>query len=187
MKKLLALLLVMIMCCFLVACGSRHDTSSGNQPQIDENTTPNIVEIELTAENFDTYFEFVEIAFFSENAFGEADEMDLSQFYLVREEYTVSDASTLAIEYTRTWGSVICDVDFVNQTFVLGDIEDKADPSIIIDDSCSLYRDIGGKDRYGFSVGAISQVSKDSGNNIMGYNFDFEILRATGTLYLIED
>ncbi len=198
MKKIFALLLAAAMCFSLAACGGGNDVSNNNdasapvlenngEQQTTEDNTPNIIEIELTAENFDTYFEYVEVAFFSENAFGEVDEMNLYQYYLVREEYTVSDVSTLAIEYNNTWQRIPCDVDFANQTYVLGDFEHIADPSTEIDDSCSKYKDIDGKERYGFKVGGISRVSKDSGNNIIGYCFDFEILRATGTLFLIEE
>jgi len=189
MKKLIALLLAAFMCFSLVACSGNDNAydNSGTQQETSESSTPSIIEIELTAENFETYFEFVEIAVFSENAFGEVDDMDLYQYYFVREEYTVSDVSTLAIEYKSTWGRRICDVDFANQTYVLGDFEHTADPSTKIDDSCRMFRNIDGKERYGFSVGGIAGISKDSGNNVTGYCFDFEILRATGTLFLIEE
>lgn len=214
MKKLLALLLAAAMCMSLVACGGKTPNTgdnSGTQPEIgdnaaenneaeapvlqenneqqtSENNTPNIVEIELTAENFDTYFELVEVPIFHENEFGEADEMDLYQYYLVREEYSVSDMSDFAIEYSSVWGKKNCEVDFTNLTYTLGDFNYTTAPA---NEMTNRFYDIevNGQVRFGFGIGGSGNSVKKSYGSIgeVGYSVDFEILRVKGTLFLIEE
>lgn len=208
MKKILALLLAAVMCFSLVACGGT-DTGSNNEPQTtesgtqqenednaaenneqqtSENNTPNIVEIELTVENFDTYFELVEVPIFYENEFGETDEMDLYQYYLVREEYNVSDMTDFAIEYSCVWGRKDCEVDFTNLTYTLSDFKDTTPPANVMTDR--FYDiEVNGQERFGFSIDGSGKSVKKSYGSIgeVGYSVDFEILRVKGTLFLIEE
>ena len=159
-----------------------------NEQQSSENNTPNIVEIELTVENFDTYFELVEVPIFSENEFGETDEMDLYQYYLVREEYIVSDMSDFAIEYSCVWGRKNCEVDFTNLTYTLSDFNDTTPPANVMNDR--FYDiEVNGQERFGFSIdGSGNSVrKKDGAIGEVGYSVDFEILRVKGTLFLIEE
>lgn len=152
------------------------------------NNTPNIVEIELTAENFDTYFELVEVPIFHKNEFGETDEMDLYQYYLVREEYNVSDMTDFAIEYSCVWGRKDCEVDFTNLTYALSDFNDTTPPSNVMNDR--FYDiEVNGQERFGFSIGGSGKSVKKSYGSIgeVGYSVDFEILQVKGTLFLIEE
>ena len=218
MKKILALLLAAVMCFSLVACGGTdtgsnnelQTTESGTQQenednaaenneaapvvqenseqQTSENNTPNIVEIELTVENFDTYFELVEVPIFSENEFGETDEMDLYQYYLVREEYNVSDMTDFAIEYSCVWGRKDCEVDFTNLTYTLSDFKDTTPPANVMTDR--FYDiEVNDQERFGFSIDGSGKSVKKSYGSIgeFGYSVDFEILRVKGTLFLIEE
>lgn len=159
-----------------------------SEQQTSENNTPNIVEIELTVENFDTYFELVEVAIFSENEFGETDEMELYQYYLVREEYNVSDMSDFAVEYSCVWGRKNCEVDFTNLTYTLSDFNDTTPPANVMTDR--FYDiEVNGQERFGFSIdGSGKSVRKSYGTTgEVGYSVDFEILRVKGTLFLIEE
>ena len=159
-----------------------------SEQQTSENNTPNIVEIELTVENFDTYFELVEVPIFYENEFGETDEMDLYQYYLVREEYNVSDMTDFAIEYSCVWGRKDCEVDFTNLTYTLSDFNDTTPPSNVMNDR--FYDiEVNGQERFGFSIdGSGKSVrKKDGAIGEVGYSVDFEILRVKGTLFLIEE
>lgn len=153
-----------------------------------ESNTPNIVEIELTAENFDTYFEIAEVPIFSKNEFGETDEMELYQYYLVREEYNVSDMTDFAIEYSCVWGRKDCEVDFTNLTYTLSDFKDTTPPANVMTDR--FYDiEVNGQGRFGFSIDGSGKSVKKSYGSIgeVGYSVDFEILRVKGTLFLIEE
>lgn len=145
-------------------------------------------EIELTVENFDTYFELVEVPIFYENEFGETDEMDLYQYYLVREEYNVSYMTDFAIEYSCVWGRKDCEVDFTNLTYTLSDFKDTTPPANVMTDR--FYDiEVNGQERFGFSIGGSGKSVKKSYGSIgeVGYSVDFEILRVKGTLFLIEE
>ena len=159
-----------------------------SEQQTSENKTPNIVEIELTVENFDTYFELVEVPIFYENEFGETDEMDLYQYYLVREEYNVSDMTDFAIEYSCVWGRKDCEVDFTNLTYTLSDFKDTTPPANVMTDR--FYDiEVNGQERFGFSIDGSGKSVKKSYGSIgeVGYSVDFEILRVKGTLFLMEE
>ena len=209
MKKMMAMLLAMYMCFAFAACGGtdsnddevqndennvqqqvEHDETQEvvvglGESQNEENNTANIIEVELTAENFDTYFELVEVSVFSENEFGEIDEMSLYQYYLVREEYSVSDMSSFAVEYSCVWGRKNCEVDFVNQTYVLSEFNDTVPPATVINDR--FYDiEVDGQERFGFSIDGSGKSIRQSYGTVgeVGYSVDFEIIRVTGTLFL---
>ncbi len=157
-----------------------------NEQQTSEDNTPNIVEIELTTENFDTYFEFIEVPVFSENAFGEAERLELEQYYLVKEEYSVSDISDFAVEFEYSRGFRVCDVDYSNRAYVLGDFTTTPETYSKTNDRWNSI-EIDGQERFGFFVGGINAMTADSSGNETGYGFDYKILRVTGTLFLIEE
>lgn len=194
MKKLILILLAAVMCLSFAACGGGNDASRDNEQQINEsaiqqeaeNNTPNIVEVELTVDNFDTYFEFVEVPIFGENAFGEAEKFDVYQYYLVREEYSISEISDFAVEFEYKRGFRVCDVDFANRTYVFGDFTTTPETYSDISEYW-ITVEIDGQKRFGFDLGGINTLFAANNYNETGHSFDHKILRINGTLSIIEE
>lgn len=154
-------------------------------PQSSEETVPNIIEVEITLDNFDTYFEYVEYPKFVENEFGEADQLIIHQGYLLREEYGIAEIADSAVEYRGDWGLIEFEVDFENQTYVLGERTKTADVPAVVT-SWKRYT-INGKERRGFLEEPLVVRKSVAVSGEGGYYFDIEILRVQGTLKIIEE
>ena len=59
MKKIIALILATVLCLSLVACGNDSGDETPPTTEVVQTTGP----VKITAENFETYFEFVEESF----------------------------------------------------------------------------------------------------------------------------
>lgn len=135
-------------------------------------------EIELTTENWDTYFEFAEVPDFSENSFGEVDTFHLYYQFRLKEEYVERlkpDKSNVAIEVSYTYGDRYCNVDFENQSYELHKYEYTGESSKM--GELSFHSDGG---YYFADFGVNPQFN---GNTVFSYS-NFEILRIAGCLCL---
>lgn len=121
MKKILAILLALvIMCITFAACGDNADDETGKETT--ENTEQTSAEtVELTAENFDTYFDFVEESFFTKDSEGNTDALRFRHYYKLKADYNIDvEKSSIELVYTHTYRSRPVTVDFNNETFEFG-------------------------------------------------------------------
>ncbi len=105
MKRIFCAFLCLILMLPLAACGQKTQT------------------VEITAENWNTYFEFRTLYHWSENAFGETDTVEYPTALCVKEEYVdriVLDQVNLAVECAWTQHYRQVDVDWENHTITFG-------------------------------------------------------------------
>ena len=134
--------------------------------------------IELTIDNWDTYFEFAEVPIFSENAFGELDQLVLEYRFQLKDEYLArisEDGTSVVAEFNFTYGPRYCSVDYETQTYTLGEYRNSGRASEMGDLS---FRSGGGFYFTGFGV-----FPAFEGDTIRTYS-DFEVVRIQGTLCL---
>lgn len=101
MKKILNLLIALFMCFALVACGNNKESENGSNKQ-DENKL-----IEITMENWDTYFEIKDDLYV--NAVGE---IYPDKVLVLKEDYDVEYVQiSFDYKYTNEWYFVEIDND----------------------------------------------------------------------------
>ena len=108
MKRILCFALCLMLVLPLVACGQKTQT------------------VEITAENWDTYFEFRTVYTWNENAFGETDSLEYPTVLCVREEYIdriVMDQVDLAVECTWDENYRYPEIDWENKTMSFGELD----------------------------------------------------------------
>ncbi|MBE6636857.1 MAG: hypothetical protein E7618_03520 [Ruminococcaceae bacterium] len=130
MKKRIAILFAVVMCLSLVACGGEEtpntDNSSAQEQQVQndnnepEDTTPEYTEIELTTDNFFTYFELTITEEIVENSFGEVSYWYLHYDYALKEEYSTAYLSNgTAVKLNATIGVQAATFDLEKKTYEL--------------------------------------------------------------------
>ena len=141
-----------------------------------QNNEPETVEV--TLENWEDYFEFAEVPIFSENAFGELDQLVLEYRSQLKDEYLArisKDGTSVVAEFNFTYGPRYCSVDYGTQTYTLGEYRNSGKGSEMGELS---FRSGGGFYFTGFGV-----FPAFEGDTIRTYS-DFEVLRIQGTLCL---
>ncbi len=147
-----------------------------------DNQSVETEKIELTMENWDTYFEFVEVPIFFENAFGEMDSFTLEYKFKLKDEYFQrldnSKETSVTVEFSYSHGERYCAVDYETQTYSLGDFITTHHSTLITDNY------IHDNEEYYFT--GFTAYPAYSGDRIIT-NFDFEVLRIQGTLNLFAE
>lgn len=212
MKKILCLLLVLAL--VLCSCADAVDTTSTDSAEISsveslelssaasseassepisskETSSADTVSevqtrgnIQITMENWETYFEFAVIPRFATNAFGEVEKLQFAHLLKLKDEYAkkVDTSKTkMTIEVSFVYGERSCEVDLANQAYVLGDYawterETQTQQTLW---HCGVH----GFDVYGFEVGKYYYISEVANGKFCSYS-DFELLRVQGSLYL---
>lgn len=181
MKKFLALLLAAVTCLSLVACN--NDKPSENPS---ENTTDAPVvtlgEVKITADNFETYFEFVEESFFTKNADGEVNALRYRHYYKLKEDFNIDiTKSSITLDYGYSYSTRKVDIDFANEKFTLGDqVGDKTtvESYKINKISKQTYKD--------YAIFLLQPNHASKGDTEIMYFSDFKLNSVEGTIYLIE-
>lgn len=179
MKRFIALLLAGIMCLALVACEKTPDIQD-DTPSTEE-TSKDMVE--LTLDNFDTYFEFVEDPIFTKDSSGNVTHLRFRSYYKLKDEVKI-DKEKSNIEITYKHNSCIRDieVDFANQEYTLGThIKEK---QIIENRVINKISDLTYKDS------AILLYQPDAiakGQKEFTYYDSFELTSVKGTLYFVAE
>lgn len=180
MKKIIALLLATIICLSFVACNSGEKTA-------DESTTTPTEEVklgpvEITSENFDTYFEFVEESFFTGNASGEKNALRYRHYYKLRDKYNIDiTKSSIKLDYGYSYSTKKVDIDFKNEKFTLGEQvgEKTVVKSYTIDKiSQQTYKE--------YAIFLLQPTHASKGAKEMMYFSDFTLNSVEGSLYLVE-
>ncbi len=179
LKKIIALLLALTIMCFsFVACNN-------NNPEEENSTneqTP-VESVELTLENWDTYFDFVEESFFTKDASGNTDALRFRHYYKLKSEYKIDiEKSNVEILYKHSYQIRPITVDLNNKTFSLGDSTEEK--QIISERSVNAISMMTNTD-YAVLLLQPNKVTKDTKETF--YYDDFELTSVKGTLYFISE
>ncbi len=181
MKKFLALLLATVTCLSLVAC---NNDKPSEDPSENTNKTDVVTlgEVKITADNFETYFEFIEESFFTKNADGEVNALRYRHYYKLKDNYNIDVAkSSITLDYGYSYSTRKVDIDFDNEKFTLGDqIGDKStiESYKINKISKQTYKD--------YAIFLLQPDHASKGDKEIMYFSDFKINSVEGTIYLIE-
>lgn len=143
--------------------------------------------VEITAENWDEYFEIVDEGKFSENAFGEVENFTYNQYLCLKEKYVEklsSSLSELVMELDFTYGKQGCQVDLENKKYTLLDsyeVDTYDHDSSIYQFSYSNHEDAA----Y-YRTSLMSSHFNGEGNYLSSFKTDMEIVRVQGTIYLLK-
>ena len=135
--------------------------------------------VSLNAENFFDYFEYKENFSIKYNAFGEWKSAEISRYYDLKDEYQLlceydRDASKVAVKYNIDVYSADFIIDFENETYTVTPGKLKG-----------TYTDVVWESRYGGDTRW--ELWKDifsSGRDLSGNYIVYDLIDATGTLYL---
>jgi uncharacterized lipoprotein YehR (DUF1307 family) len=181
MKKFLALLLAAVTCLSLAACNnekpSDDSTESTNNTDIVK-----LGEVKITADNFDTYFEFVEEAFFTKDGKGETNALRHRHYYQLKEDYNIDlTKSSIKLDYSYSYSTRKVQIDFENEKFTLGD--QIGEKNTI--DSCTIGK-ISNRTYKDFAIFLLQPDHASIGATELMYFSDFKLNSVEGTIYLIE-
>ena len=181
MKKFLALLLALTIMCFtFVACSDNKDGTQNDDKNTTEETMPESVE--LTKENFETYFEFVEESFFTKDKNGNLTQLRFRHYYKLKPEYNISlEESTVLLKYDYSAVTKKVDIDFDAQKFTLGkDVDEKEYyKSVPVTKISQLtYKDN--------AIFLLQPTHAKKGDTQVEYFDDFNLADVEGTLYFVE-
>lgn len=181
MKKLLALLLALTIMCFtFVACSDNKDDTQNGENSTTEETVPESVE--LTMENFDTYFEFVEESFFTKDKNGNLTQLRFRHYYKLKPEYNINlEESTILLKYDYSAVTKKVSIDFDAQKFTLGeDVNEKEYyKSVPITKISQLtYKDN--------AILLLQPTHAKKGDTQVEYFDDFKLVYVEGTLHFVE-
>ena len=213
MKKAISLLLALVMCLSLCACGKEKEEPSASYIEEVENTVdmteteqksvetePVIVEtepkleiVELTLDNWQEYFEFVDNPNFQKDAFGEVEGFTVGISLQLKEEYQQRSASIEngAIEYQMQYAVIGCELNKEAETYKLSDIHLVSENVYTRKNTLSVSLGIGGGEYFEeapSSQPAIDTIAATYGasgpyaKSVHGYPINVEIIRIQGTL-----
>lgn len=179
-----------------VNTGNKEITLSMSEYDGDDGTTKSVGEyknldfyeaVEITAENWDKYFEITEEGKFSENAFGEVENFYYNQYLSLKPEYVdklSSSLSKLAMELDFTYGKKGCQVDLANKTFTL---TESYEPSSYDQDSF-IYQFSYSSSENGayYRTSLMSSYYNKENSYLSDFKTDMEIVRVQGTIYLLK-
>lgn len=205
MKKIIALLLAVVMCFSLVACGGDKETSNNNEPQ--EET------IEITIDNWQNYLEIKEYFdfYYVTNEFGVPIKAhpNLRVLLTLKEEYRDYLYSDFAVEFNADYCAKDVVYNYDDFTFEIKDCESQTNIQIdesqfvrgetgtlmgeiihydkIVDNKVeSKYIELDACVLYGIKGWGTSYSFIDNGDGtgvIEWYPVNIEITRIKGTLY----
>ncbi len=181
MKKFIALLLALTIMCFsFVACDNSQ--TPDEVPSSDEQQVPK-EKIELTLENWDTYFEFIEESFFTKDTSGKTDALRFRHYYKLKADYKIDlEKSNIEIKYKHSYCPTSITVNLGNETFKLGSATGEKK---IIDE-----RTINRLSMITTEVCAVLLFQPDKVTPDIKETFiydDFELTEVKGTLYFINE
>lgn len=178
MKKIIALILATVLCLSLVACGNDSGDETPPTTEVVQTTGP----VKITAENFETYFEFVEEAFFTKDASGNYAHLRHRHYYKLKENYSIDETkSSIQLDYGYTQSTKSVTIDFANQKFTLGEQigESQRHDSIKINKISKMtYKD--------YAILLLQPTHAVKGDTKIIYFSDFKLNSVEGTLYLVD-
>lgn len=119
MKKNILLLLAVVLCISLCACGGSTETNSGNNTdnKTEESGKEIVISkeelatcseyIELTTENWNDYIEIVEKEIIEKDAFGEETGRSIRTFLTLKDNCYISEDNAIRLTYARDYDSFV--------------------------------------------------------------------------------
>ena len=180
MKKIIALLLALTIMCFsFVACSDNTNDDSKNTESTEESSKD---VVNLTAENIETYFEFVEESFFTKDSSGEYSQLRFRHYYKLRDEYNIDTTkSSVKLVYNYSSAEKKVNINFADQTFTLGEqVGEKTNlQNVVIDKISQLtYKD--------YAILLLQPTHAAKGDTKIEFLSDFELVSVEGQLHLVE-
>ncbi len=178
MKKIIALILATVVCLSLVACGNNSGDDTPPTTEVTQITGP----VEITTENFETYFEFVEESFFTKDASGNYAHLRFRHYYKLKDNYSIDETkSSIKLDYSYTQSTKGVTIDFANQKFTLGEQfgESKINDGIKISKISKMtYKD--------YAILLLQPTHAVKGDTQIIYFSDFKLNSVEGTLYFVD-
>lgn len=179
MKKIsfLAILTIFVMCLIMSGCSSQNNESkkpSYAQENISSDI-PSLKEIEITLENWDTYFEFVQKEKEYINDYNETEHIKHYYDFVLKDEFVMSEGGTdinLEYSYRNTRYSVT--EDLTNKCIVWGEQVQTLEENVVEEIEIK-YSETG-------VAGEVFVINGDFKNKCT----DFKVLRIYGTLSILE-
>lgn len=143
--------------------------------------------VEITAENWDEYFEIVDEGKFGENAFGEVESFNYYQYLSLKEEYVgkfSNSLSKLAMELDFTYGKKGCEVDLANKKYTLTDSYEV--DTYDYESSIYQFNYSNHEDEVYYRTTLMSSYFNKDENCLSGFKTDMEVVRVQGTIYLLK-
>lgn len=182
MKKVIALLLALTIMCFtFVACSDKSNEDTENK---ETETTEQVSKdsVKLTAENLDTYFEFIEESFFTKDGNGNYTQLRYRHYYKLREEYKINpEKSTIKLVYNYSSSTKKVDINFDTQEFTLG--EQVGETISLKNMEINKISQLTYKD---YAILLLQPTHAKKGDKEIEFLSDFEIVSVEGTLYFAE-
>lgn len=180
MKKFLALLLAAVTCLSLVACNNTPTEENEDSPSSTEHVAKD--HIELTLENFYTYFEFKEEGYFTKDESGKVDELRFRHYYKLKDDVKINEPkSTVEIVYKHTASLRDIEFDLEKEKYTLGENSNEKET---IDNRKIKHLSKINEDEYAILL--YQPVALSNNNDIFFYYSDFEVTDVKGTLYFAE-
>ena len=177
-KKFLSLLLAGIcLICLVTGCSNpnKPPLSSSNSTPSATPHIPILKEIEITLDNWSTYFEFVEMEEEYKNKYNETEHIQHYYSFVLKEDYVLAEKGTnISVEYSFTETQYRVREDLVNKKIIWGEQLEEGAKSIT--EEITIKWDKTGVAGETFTVHGTFK-SKCS---------DFKVLRIYGTLAIME-
>ena len=189
MKKAISLLLVLVLCLSLCACGGNDTpkTEAPTETTAHIETEPQYTTIEITLDNWMEYFEFRRVVVDRRNDFNELTEFYPNMNMCLKTEWAeVATEMEVAVEYScmngyRQWFTYNADTKELSE----GEIDSESAPvSDLLNQTLSLkdYSIDDGKILYGNASKTTFEI-KDNIATILGTTYsDVEVIRIQGTI-----
>ena len=115
MRKIIALVLIACLALSFTSCFAEEGKGDIQTEK------RNVISVEITAENWNTYYELKQEPWWMENDFGEVDEMELKTVIELRPEYydRVTGESEIAFEVSGKVVDRYIDIDYSAKTYTL--------------------------------------------------------------------
>lgn len=176
MKKIIALLLMACLAFSFASCFAEEGKDDVHTEK------RNVISVEITAENWNTYFELKQEPWWMENDFGEVDEMKLKTVIELRPEYydRVTGESEIAFEVSGKVVDRYIDIDYSAKTYTLKEPTGSYEGDYTETCSLCLWENDYNSEAWVYAC----LVSKEL--HCVNIIENAQVLRAAGTLYLYE-
>lgn len=167
---------------------SQYEGEDGMTKSVGEYKNLDLYEaVEITAENWDKYFEITDEGKFGENAFGEVESFTYYQYLSLKEEYIdkfSSSLSKLVMELDFTYGKKGCQVDLANKKYTLLDSYEV--DTYDRDSSDYTFSYYNNEDEAYYRTTLMSSYFNKENGYLSDFRTDLEVVRVKGTIYLLK-
>lgn len=178
-RKTLSILLAAIsLVIFVTGCGdSKEKESPSPSPESTNSTaqTPSIKNIEITSENWDTYFEFVEKEKEYINDYNEIEHISLTYYFSLKDEFVMNKEGTdIALMYSYHESQYKVEEDLTNKKIIWGELISENEEPVVEETNIR------------YSPCPIAGEVFMTNGNFKSQCSDFQVIKIYGTLSILE-